>query len=117
MPVQKRHKTKYPSVYYIVGSARGSTKKERIYYIVYRKVGKLIEEKAGRQFQDDMTPARAAQIRTMRVCGNQLSNKEQREAEKAKESEEAGRWTIDKLWQEYKSQKFDSKSLQTDNGR
>ena len=43
MPEQKRHKTKY---YYIVGSARGSTKKERIYYIVYRKGGKLIEEKA-----------------------------------------------------------------------
>ena len=117
MPVQKRHKTKYPGVYYIVGSARGSTKKERIYYIVYRKAGKLIEEKAGRQFQDDMTPARAAQVRTMRVCGNQLSNKERREAEKAKELAEAGRWTIDRLWQEYKSQKFDSKSLQTDNGR
>jgi integrase len=117
MPVQKRNKTKYPGVYYIVGSARVPYQKERIYYIVYRKAGKLIEEKAGRQFQDDMTPARAAQIRTMRVCGNQLSNKERREAEKAKELAEAGRWTIDRLWQEYKSQKFDSKSLQTDNGR
>ena len=117
MPVQKRHKTKYLGVYYIIGSARGPNKKERIYYIVYRKAGKLIEEKAGRQFQDDMTPARAAQIRTMRVCGNQLSNKERREAEKAKELAAAGRWTVDRLWQEYKAQKFDSKSLQTDNGR
>jgi hypothetical protein len=30
----------------------------------YRKNGKLIEEKAGRQFKDDMTPAKATRIRT-----------------------------------------------------
>ena len=55
MPAQKRYKTKYPGVYYINGRAAGSNKSEKIYYIVYRKNGKQIDEKAGRQFQDDMT--------------------------------------------------------------
>jgi hypothetical protein len=56
MPAQKRHKTKYPSVYYIKGKEVGSNKTEKIYYIMYRKDGKQIHEKAGRQYQDDMTP-------------------------------------------------------------
>jgi len=64
MPIIKRHKTKYPGVYFIQGSAIGTGKPERIYYIIYRKDGRLIEEKAGRQFQDDMTAAKAAQMRT-----------------------------------------------------
>ena len=50
---------------------------------MYRKNGRLIEEKAGRQFQDDMTPARAAGLRAGRIDGKQLTNKEKREAEKA----------------------------------
>jgi hypothetical protein len=56
MPAQKRHKTKYAGVYYIEGTAVGSNKKEKIYYIMYRKDGRQIHEKAGRQYQDDMTP-------------------------------------------------------------
>ena len=116
MPAQKRHKTSYPGVYFIKGIAAGTKKKEKIYYIMYRKNSKQVHEKAGRQFQNDMTPARAAQIRIQRMQGA-LSNREKRETEKAKKKAEAGRWTVDKLWQEYKSQKFDSKSLRTDNSR
>jgi len=48
------------------------------------------EEKAGRQFQDDMTPARTAGIRTERVERKQLSNKERRESELATEQERRG---------------------------
>jgi len=62
MPAQKRYKTKYPGVYYIQGKSVGTNKTEKIYYIVYRKKGKQIDEKAGRQYQDDMTPARAASL-------------------------------------------------------
>ncbi|MBW1679768.1 MAG: site-specific integrase, partial [Deltaproteobacteria bacterium] len=51
MPSEKRIKTDYPGVYYIVGtSVATGGKDERIYYIRYRKDGKLIEEKVGRQF-------------------------------------------------------------------
>jgi integrase len=99
MPKQKRFKTKYPGVYYIEGTATDA-KIERIYYIVYRRNGKWIEEKAGRQFQDDMTPARAAGLRTLKIRGDEQTNEERREAER----EIKVRWTIARLWEEYKAQ-------------
>jgi integrase len=116
MPAVKRYKTKYPGVHYVIGTAIGSSKRERIYQIRYRKNGKLIEEKAGRQFQDDMTPARAAQIRTNRIQG-ELSNKERREAEKAQKEAEDNKWTIDRLWATYKKNKPDLKGIVTDDNR
>ncbi len=116
MPVLKRIKTIYPGVYYIMGTSV-SGKPERIYYIRYRKKGKMIEEKAGRQFQDDMTPARAAQKRTKKIEGDELSNQERREVEQAQKEAEAGKWTINRIWVEYKNQKPDSKSLRTDDNR
>lgn len=73
----KRFPTKYPGVYYIEGVSTDG-KPERIYYIKYRRGGKVIEEPAGRQFRDDMTPARASLVRTRRIEGDELSNKEKR---------------------------------------
>lgn len=67
MPAQRRHKTKYPGVYYIKGKATGLNQIERIFYIMYRKGNKQIHEKAGRQFRDDMTAARASHLRTERI--------------------------------------------------
>lgn len=86
MPKQKRIKTSYPGVYYIIG--HGVRGEERIYYISYRRSGKKIEEKAGRQFQDGMTPARAAGIRAKRIEG-EPSNTARREEEKAAKKAEA----------------------------
>lgn len=89
-------------------------KQEKIYYIRYRKTGKQIEEKAGRQFKDDMTPAKASAIRAERIRGHQLTNKERREAEKEKKNN----WTFDNLWKEYKKQKgTDYKGLRPDQNR
>ena len=68
MPALTRNRTKYPGVYYIQRNRAGS-RKEKIYYIVYRKDGKQIEEKAGRQFQDSMTAAKAARIRAECIAG------------------------------------------------
>lgn len=99
MPATKRTKTKYPGVYFITGRG-GNGKPEKIYYIMYRHDGKLIEEKAGRQYQNDMTPARAAGIRTQRIEGKQKSNKDRRK----KATEEKQRWTIERLWDEYRAQ-------------
>ena len=65
MPKQERIKTKYPGVYYV--EVDGKTGPERIYYIRYRKQGKVIEEKAGFQYADDMTEAKAAGIRADRM--------------------------------------------------
>ena len=67
MPALTRNRTKYPGVYYIQRKTAGSRKREKIYYIVYRKDGKQIEEKAGRQFQDSMTAAKAAMTNAMFV--------------------------------------------------
>jgi len=117
MPAQKRFKTKYAGVYYIEGTTIGSNKKEKIYYIMYRKDGKQIHEKAGRQYQDDMTPARAAGLRTERIEGKQPTNKERREAEKARKEVEDKKWTIDRLWEEYEKQRVDSKGLRVDDNR
>ncbi len=83
MPAQERIKTDYPGVYYIMGKAIATGKPEKIYYIDYRKDGKRIQEKAGRQFQHDMTPAKAARLRTNKIEGRELSNAEKRAAEEA----------------------------------
>ncbi len=96
MPKQQRNKTKYLGVHYIDGTSTDG-RRERIYYITYRKQGKLIEEKAGRQFKDDMTAAKAAKLRTQKIEGDRPTNQERRAA--AIQSREA--WTITRLWEEY----------------
>jgi integrase len=117
MPVRNRIKTKYPGVYYIKGISPATGKPERIYYIRYRRKGEMIEEKAGLQHEDDMTPARAAQVRARRISGDEPSNKEKRAEEEAQKKAEEGKWTLNKLWEEYKAQRPDLKGLYTDNNR
>jgi len=107
MAKYKRHKTNYPGVYYIMGTHVSSGKPERVYYIRYRKDGKMIEEKAGRQFQNDMTPAKASRIRGKRIDGDEVSNEERRKAEE-------GTWSLDKIWEEYKRQNSHLKGLKID---
>lgn len=95
---QERHSTGYKGVYYIIAPAVGTGKPEKIFYLRYRRLGKLIEEVAGRQGRDDMTAARASAIRVKRLQGDTLSNKERR----AKEKEaKAGKWTIARIWEEW----------------
>lgn len=111
MPTLKRIKTNYPGVFYIEGASSTTGKPEKIFYIRYRKAGKMIEEKAGRQFQDDMTPARASRIRTEKIEGKRLSRKE------ARGKAAITKWTLARLWQEYISDKPNSKGFKTDRYR
>ncbi|WP_035242246.1 tyrosine-type recombinase/integrase [Desulfobacter vibrioformis] len=116
MPKQIRTKTKYAGVFYVEGtSAQG--KPEKVYYIRYRKSGKMVEEKAGRQYQDDMTPARASGIRAQKIDGEKETNQEKRDAELAKKAAEAGRYTINRLWKEYSLQKKKNLNYTKDNNR
>ena len=117
MPKHERHKTGYKGVYYIWGTQAGTGKPEKIFYIAYRKDGKQVHEKAGRQKKDDMTAARASKIRVKRMSQGGQTNKERRAAEKAMREVENSRWTIDKLWDEYKANRTPGKSLKTDEGR
>jgi integrase len=114
MPVQKRFKTDYPGVTFIVGTSIQG-KPEKIFMIRYRKDGKLIEEKAGRQFQDAMTPSKAATIRAGRLSGKQLSNKEGRDAKRAEKNKK--QWTLKGLLQEYKTTRPQTNTIKIDEGR
>jgi PAS domain S-box-containing protein len=80
MPKQKRYKTKYPGVYYINGRGLEKGTKEKVYYILFRKNGKLIEEKTGRQFQDKMTSSRASRIRDQKIAGKLPLNRDQKKS-------------------------------------
>ncbi len=111
MPTLKRKKTNYPGVFYIDGTSPVTGKPEKIFYIRYRKAGKMIEEKAGRQSHDDMTPARASMLRSDRVQGKKPSRKE------AREVAAQIKWTVDRLWREYIEPKPDTKGFRTDRYR
>jgi integrase len=115
MPKQKRFKTDYPGVYYIEGTSSATRKREKIFYVYYWKDGKKIEEKAGRQIEDAMTPARADRIRAERIEGKSLSNKEQREEKKREK--EIQEWTIKRLWEAYLETKPKTRSFRIDDQR
>lgn len=93
MASRKRQWTDYPGVFYVETSRKGKSGKEKVYYIMYRRNGKQIEEKAGHQYKDDMTPARASRLRGERMEGDK-SNKERREAQKIENKKP----TLDRLW-------------------
>jgi integrase len=116
MPTLARKKTSYKGVFYIDGTDPATGKPEKIFYIRYRKAGKMIEEKAGRQ-SEDMTAARANLLRAERIHGKKPTRQEAREQRKATEKAEADRWTINRLWQEYKERKPGLKGLVTDENR
>jgi hypothetical protein len=80
-------------------------------------ISPLLRVRAGRQYVDDMTPAKAARVRADRIEGRRESRKEKREAEKAAKIEKAGKWTLSSLWEEYQTNKADSKAIKTDRGR
>lgn len=115
-----RIKTEYPGVYYREVQRIGKPGNERVYYVVFKKNGKTIEEKAGRQHSDDMTPYRASIYRSDRIEGKRLSRREvreaeraAREAEKAEMAAEANKWTVDKLYKEYKKSNPNLKGWRT----
>jgi integrase len=97
----KRIKTQYPGVFYREVDRIGGKGKERVYYIIFKKDGKNLEEKVGRQYTDAMTPAKVARIRGERIEGKRQSRKEIREQAKAVTE----KWTLKKLWEEFQEKK------------
>ena len=77
----------------------------------------FFEEKSGRQFHDNMTPAKASDIRSQRIEGKDLTNEEKRAERKAKKAAEAGKYTINKLWEEYSLNRTSGKGLDIDTSR
>lgn len=101
MKTSKRNPTKYPGVFFREAERIGASGVERVYYIVFKKDGKVYEEKVGRQYADDMTEAKASRIRGERIEGKRASRKEVREAKEAKRRENENRPTIARLWYLY----------------
>jgi integrase len=105
---QDRIKTGKPGVFYRMRRRIGGPGEERVYYVVYKKDGKLVEAKAGRQYKDQMTPAKASRFRS-----NLIEGREQTPEEKRVESRKKV-WNLNALWDEYAGTKEKNKALETD---
>ena len=122
----KWEKTEYPGVYSIMGTTHDG-KPERIFYISYYREKKRRMEKAGREVTDGkvgkdgkfkkFNAAMANAIRTDRMRGKELSNTERREKKAAAKKAEAGRWTFDKLWDQWKAVNATKKGIVNDDNR
>jgi len=101
----KRQKTGYPGVYFREVRRIGGKGVEKVFYVTFKKDGRKIEEKVGRQYADNMTQAKASHIRGERIEGKRESRKEIREKKKEKV------WTLNELWDLYKKSNPGNKSL------
>jgi integrase len=111
MPKNEREKTGYKGVYSITGMNPHTGKPETIFYIAYRKGGRLIEEKAGWAGKPDlMTAAKASTLRGAKIRGDVPTNAEKR----AKAAADKGRMTISKLWETYETHRLRRKALGAD---
>lgn len=93
MASRQRQWTDYPGVYFVEVSRKGVGGKERVYYVVYRKKGRQVEEKVGHQYKDEMTPLRASRIRGERIEAGYLRSEAHEESAK--------KYTLDNLWAAY----------------
>jgi integrase len=116
-PMSKRIKTEKPGVFYRISDRIGGPGMEKVYYVVFKKDGKLIEAKAGRQYADAMTPAKAALYRAALIEGREQTPQEKRAAQQAQKEAEKGRYTIGRLWDEYSKARTPGRGLTTDKNR
>lgn len=110
-------RTDYPGVYYRLAKRIGGKGTEKVFYISFKKDDKKVWEKAGREFADNMTPAKAATKRGLRIEGKIPSPKEKREKKKAEKLAESGKWTIQRLWDAYQEQRDITGSYKADLSR
>ena len=104
----------YAGVYFIEVPRATGYGTEKVYYIRYRKQGKLIEEKVGGQYRDNMTAAKAASIRGVRMEGKEASNEEKRAAVRAAKVEEESRYSFNKLWTLFEDAKNTNRTIKDD---
>ena len=102
---------KYPGVYYREESRISGKGIEKVYYIVFKKDGVTREEKVGRQYADNMTPAKVSHIRSERIENKRKSPKEIRLEKSSKKAN--SRVTLELLYEEYKKMLPDKKNLGT----
>jgi integrase len=116
---QKRISTAKPGVFFRELEGDKPSKPIRMYYIRYRRggrAGSLIEEPIGKS-TEGITPTIAANIRAERMTGKAPSNKEDRRQKEKERLLAQGRWTIGRIWEEYKANKSNFKGMVTDDNR
>ena len=113
----KRQKTNYPGIFYREARRVGGPGTEKIYYAVFKKDGKTVEAKIGRQYVDDMTPARAARVRAELIEGRKETRKEKRDREQAEAAEVAKIWTLNRLADAYFETRPEGPAKLTDTNR
>jgi hypothetical protein len=106
-----RFQTDYPGVFYREVGRIGGKGPERAYYIVFKKNDKVLEEKVGRQYADQMIPAKAARIRADRVEGCRKSRQELRDEAKVKI------FTTNTIGDKYKEHRTNIKGMVQDENR
>ncbi len=114
----KRGKTKYPGVYYReVECLSRPGQKERVYIVSFRRDGKITECKVGYAYRDNMTPAKAAQVRAEYIEGKRKTPAEIKAEEKARIEAEDSKVTMNKLWDHLVKEKGHLPSFNSDDGR
>ena len=104
----------YAGVYFVEVPRSTGHGLEKVYYIRYRKQGKLIEEKVGGQYRDNMTAAKASSIRGLRMEGKDASNEEKRAAVRAAKMAEESRYSFNRLWSLFEEAKSSNRSIKDD---
>jgi integrase len=104
----------YAGVFYVEAPRQGGHGLEKVYYVRYRKQGKLIEEKVGGQYRDNMTAAKAAGIRGSRMEGKESTNEEKRSAIRAAKAAEEARYTFNCLWSLFEESKSANRTIKDD---
>ena len=103
MASRQRQWTGYPGVYFVEKLQKKGGGKERVYYVVYRKGGRQVEEKVGHQYRDAMTPVRASRIRGERIESHVTCELPKKQG-----------YTLDQLWSLYREINGDKASSRGD---
>ena len=103
MASRQRQWTGYPGVYFVEKLQKKGGGKERVYYVVYRKGGRQVEEKVGHQYKDAMTPVRASRIRGERIEKNITHELPKKQG-----------YTLNQLWAHYREINGDKASSRGD---
>jgi integrase len=114
-----KEKTKYPGVFQELKISKKLKKEDTFFYIrFYDPDGKEHFEKCkDSRLINNLTAAKANNIRSQKMTGDLRPNKAQRKLDLDKERVQDSRWTFNRLWADYRSDKKETKSLATDDGR
>lgn len=107
----------YTGVFYRIGERIGGKGTEKIYYVTFKRDGKKIECKVGRQYADRMTPSSAATIRADFIESRRKTPQEQRLIDEQKKQEQNFIYTINRIWDEYSKQRTPNLNFRKDINR